>query len=128
VVTCGPEEFAEWFNERYPGAYRHIVTEDIKDLTDRGLIHHRGYYGGSSDGETIRAILQYEQLREKPLTQQRIEKMRPCCRRCGKPLILTLQDKPGRPKEYCPVCEPFRNKERQKLLRYRRKKIIKIKP
>jgi hypothetical protein len=34
MVTSKPEKLAEWFNEKYPGAYRHIVTEDIKDLPD----------------------------------------------------------------------------------------------
>jgi len=33
MVTSNPEKGAEWFNEKYPSAYRHIVIEDIKDLT-----------------------------------------------------------------------------------------------
>jgi deoxyribodipyrimidine photolyase-like uncharacterized protein len=36
VVTCNPEKFAEWFNEKYPGAYRHVVAQDVKDMMDCG--------------------------------------------------------------------------------------------
>ena len=74
MVTCGPEKFAEWFNDKYPGVYRKVVTDDVKDMTDCGLFYHHGYYSGSSDCETIRAVLQYEQLRENRLTRQSNEK------------------------------------------------------
>jgi hypothetical protein len=64
VITSNPTKFAQWFNEKYTGAYRRINTSDVKDMTDCGLIHRHQYYSGSEDGETIRAVLQYEKLRE----------------------------------------------------------------
>ena len=128
MLTCSPQKFAEWFNEKYPGAYRQVVAQDVKDMTDCGLLYRRGYYSGSNDGEIIRAVLQYEQLRENRLTQQSNEKMPPCCRRCGEPLIANPQGKPGRPKEYCPGCETYRNRERQKVLRHRPRKRYLQKP
>jgi hypothetical protein len=61
-----PETFAEWFNVTYPSSYRKITGEDVRDLTVCGLIYRDGrYFSRDKDGETIRAILQYEQMREK---------------------------------------------------------------
>jgi hypothetical protein len=122
VITSNPTKFAQWFNEKYTGAYRRISTGDVKDLTECGLIQHRDYYSGSMDGETIRAILQYEKLREKRSTEQNKDKDYPSCKRCGQPLPLNEEVKPGRHKEYCPECEPFRSKERQRHYRRRRRK------
>jgi hypothetical protein len=58
-----PEDFAAWFNKAIPGAYRSITTQDIQDMVTSGSIGHYGYYM-QLDIETVRAILQYEQLRE----------------------------------------------------------------
>jgi hypothetical protein len=118
MVTSSPEKFAKWFNDKYPGVYRKVVTDDVKDMKDCGLLYRYGYYSGSSDGETIRAVLRYEQLRENRLTQHINERKPSCCRRCGKPLVTNQQDKPGRPKEYCLECEIYRNRERQRRLRH----------
>jgi len=59
-----PEKFAAWFNQTYPGAYRSITAEDARDLTACGLICRYISYSKSKDGETIRGILRYEQMRE----------------------------------------------------------------
>lgn len=57
-----PDRFAEWLNRVVP-AYRKITPEDARDLTECGLIGKYQYYG-RADLETVRAILQYEQMRE----------------------------------------------------------------
>jgi len=58
-----PEDFAAWFNKAIPGAYRSITAQDVQDMVTSGLIGRYGYYM-QLDIETVRAILQYEQLRE----------------------------------------------------------------
>jgi hypothetical protein len=122
VIASSPKKFAEWFNEKYIGVYRQIATEDVKDMTDCGLIHHRGYYSGSQDGETIKAVLQYEKLREHRSAEQEKEKNPPPCKICGQPLPPNPEGKAGRHKEYCSGCERYRIKDRQKRLRHRRRK------
>ncbi|MFC1938452.1 hypothetical protein ACFLWH_02210, partial [Chloroflexota bacterium] len=61
MYSTNPKAFADWFNLKYPGAYRSITTNDIADMTTCGLIGRYRYYSPSQDGETIRAVLQYEQ-------------------------------------------------------------------
>ncbi len=122
MLTSSPKEFADWFNEKYPGAYRRVAANDVKDMTDCGLIYHHKYYSGSEDGETVRGILQYEQLWENRLAKQDEEKKPPSCRRCGQPLPPNPESKAGRHREYCSKCERQRNRERQKKLRYERRK------
>ncbi len=117
MITSNPAGFAKWFNEKYAGAYRQITTEDVKDLTDCGLIHRRNYYSGLEDGETVRGILRYEQLRENRPIKQDKEKQPPFCKRCGQPLPTNTSGKLGRHNEYCSECESFRNKERQRHFR-----------
>jgi len=34
MVASNPEKLAEWFNEKYLGAYRQVVAEEVKDMTD----------------------------------------------------------------------------------------------
>ena len=46
MVTCSPEKFTEWFNDKYPGVYRKVVTDDVKDMTGCGLLYRHGYYVG----------------------------------------------------------------------------------
>jgi hypothetical protein len=77
MVTSSPEKFAEWFNDKYPGVYCKVVTDDVKDMKNCGLLYRYGYYSGSSDGETIRAVLRYEQLREKRHSHNRLMKRSP---------------------------------------------------
>jgi hypothetical protein len=120
MFITSPEKFAEWFNKKYKGTHRQILTDDVKDMTVCGLVHRFGYYGESTDGETIRGILQYEQLRENRSLQQEKENKPPTCKICGQPLLANPQGTIGRPKEYCSGCERHRNRERQKKLRYRR--------
>jgi hypothetical protein len=117
VITSNPTKFAQWFNEKYPGAYRRISAGDVKDMTTCGLIFHHGYYSGSMDGELIRGIFQYEKLREKQSMEQGKDKDYPTCKSCGQLLSLNEEVKLGRHKEYCSECESRRNKERQRQYR-----------
>ena len=121
-----PIEFADWFNKKYPGAYRPITAVDVRELTKCGLIAHYRYYSLSQDGETIRGILQYEQLRQKKSTQESTEgKLEPPkCKMCEKPLPPEPEDKKGRPREYCTGCESSRNRERYRKWRKRKKKLL----
>ena len=59
------EEFAAWFNMKYPGAYRRITVEDVENLKLCELIHRFGFYSISQDGKTVMGILKYEQLWDK---------------------------------------------------------------
>ena len=113
MFITNPEAFAQWFNARYPGAYRKITGEDVRDLTICGLIHRYGHYSRIHDGETIRKILLYEQMRDSRLKKEHELKSTLVCKMCGKPLIQKLEGKPGRPKEYCPDCESIRRGDRQ---------------
>lgn len=119
-----PEDFVAWFNKAIPGAYRSIDVEDVRDMTTCGLIGKYGYYI-QLDVETVRAILQYEQLRE---NRQKRDEIRDSdgsihCRRCG--VVLTKpKTKRGRPVEYCSDCEPFRGRERYSRWRSRIKAAI----
>ena len=63
-MSTNPEEFAEYFNQRVPGAYRRMTSQDVRDMEECGLIVRYRYFLGS-DAETARAVLQYEQIREK---------------------------------------------------------------
>ena len=123
MFITSSRKFAAWFNEKYIGAYRQITTEDVKNMTVCGLIGHFRYYSPPQDGETIRGILQYEQLREKRSVKQATEdnKEPPSCKMCGQPLPTQLECKKGRPREYCPDCESYRQKERYR--RWRKKKM-----
>ena len=124
-----PGNFAAWFNEKYPGAYRATTAEDVRDMTTCGLIGRYRSYSKSQDGETVRGILQYEQMREQRSAQQKSvkDKLEPSkCKRCEQPLPPESDIKTGRHKEYCPGCESFRNKERQEKLRRRRRKHGKL--
>jgi hypothetical protein len=64
MISNNPNDFAQWFNKRYPGAYRKITGEDIRDLTICGFIHRYWHYSRIHVVETIREILFYEQMRE----------------------------------------------------------------
>lgn len=114
------------FNEKYPGAYRRIIAADARDMTACGLIVRYRSYSISQDGETVRGILQYEQMREKRSAQQVVEdKVQTArCKMCDEILSPEPENKAGRPKEYCSRCESFRNKERQKKLRRRHRKYL----
>ncbi len=118
-----PEGSAAWFTGVMPGAYRQGSADDIRDMTACGLI---GRYDChiQLDIETIRAILQYEQLRQ---NRQKKSEIRDSdgsihCRRWG--VVLAKPDgKRGRPNEYCPDCEPLRGRERHRKWRSRQSAI-----
>ena len=111
-LITNPQKFADLFNAKVPGAYRQISTDDVKDMTNCGLIGKYGYYM-QLDIETVRAILQYEQLRQ---NRQKRDEIRDDdgvihCRRCGVVLERT-KVKRGRPNEFCDKCQPFRGRDR----------------
>ena len=123
MEITSPEKFATWFNGKYQGAYRKISAEDVRDLTTCGLIGRYRYYSLSRDGETVRGILQYGQMREgRPTQEVHDEAEPPKCKMCGRSLPVEPEDKSGRPKEYCAGCELFRDKERKKKSRRLRRK------
>ena len=124
IITTSPDKFTEWLKAMVPDAYRQVSIEDIRLMTSLGLIKRYKYYS-RQDLEIVRAILQYERLREK-----RIEKVKaiivdePRCKRCNIPLPVKLESKRGRPKEYCTSCESSRPRERNR--KWRRKKQVAI--
>jgi len=111
-----PDKFAAWFNSVVPGAYRHITSQDVRDMTECGLIGKYSYYG-QSDLQTVRAILLYEQLRQERNEKLRLKEVPQTCKRCEKPLVSLSDSRRGRRKEYCPECEPFRERERYRKWR-----------
>jgi hypothetical protein len=116
------QKFADWFNEKYPGAPRQITAIDAESLKACQLIHRYGFYSTSDDGKTVMGILRYMQMMEQTPTQEDYDKGEPRrCRMCGHPLPIEPEDKIGRPKEYCLDCESFRNKERKRKSRHRHK-------
>ena len=106
------EDFVEWFAKAIPGAFRSIDVEDVQDMTTCGLIGRFDHYI-HLDIETVRAILQYEQLRH---NRQKRDEIRDDdgaihCRGCG--VVLAKPDgRKGRPNEFCDKCQPFRGRER----------------
>ena len=127
-IITNAHRFAEFFNSRVPGAYRRITERDALDMKICGLIGHSSYYG-RTDLEVVRGILQYEQKREKRSAQQESADGKlelPTCRLCGQPLPTESEGTIGRPREYCSGCESFRNKDRQKKWRLRRRKHSKL--
>ena len=114
-----PERFADYFNAKVPGAYRQITTEDVRDMTSCGLIGKYGEYL-KLDIETVRAVLQYEQLRNNRQKRADIKDSDGSiqCRNCGAALVRP-DGRPGRPREYCAACEPSRGRERYRKWRSR---------
>jgi hypothetical protein len=126
MFITNPEAFAEYFNKKYPGAYRRITAEDVNDMASCGLIHRYGFFSESMDGETVRAVLKYEQLRQ---NRQKRDEIRDAeggihCRRCGKLLLSQDKAKNGRRREYCHECEPYVLRERNQKWRKRKRSVI----
>jgi len=121
-MFTNPDRFASWFNEAVPGAYRQITVEDVRDMANCGLIARYRYYL-SADIQTVRAILQYEHMRQKRIERSETKAIGyvPVCKNCGQPLPVTPPDKKGRHKEYCSGCESSRSKERAR--RWRKKRL-----
>lgn len=120
-----PDRFAAEFNVVVPGAYREITVQDIKDMTDCGLICKYRYYC-SADLETVRAILLYEQMREERSRTAALVDNPRTCKRCGHLLPSQSDGRRGRPGEYCPDCEPFRGMERYRKWRNRQVGILTV--
>jgi hypothetical protein len=93
-------------------------------MTSCGLIGQYGYYG-RSDLETVRAVLQYEQLRHDRAEKLRIKEAPKTCKRCGKPLPKKGSGR-GRPREFCDRCELFRGRERHMKWRNRKVNAISV--
>jgi hypothetical protein len=124
TFRTSPDRFAKEFNEVVPGAYRKITTQDILDMTACGLIGKYDCYP-HNDIETVRAILRYEELRQKRIEKQPLNSISDIrtCRLCGIILPAEPIGKYGRPKEYCPSCEPVRAKKRYRKWRARRQSM-----
>ena len=124
-TITSPDKFATMFNSTVPETYRHITAQDIRDMTECGLIRRYGYYI-RLDLEMVMAILKYEKLREKrlqkPPVEDRLEP--PRCKRCRQPLPPQPEGKIGRPREYCTDCEPARSKERYRKLRSKKQAVL----
>jgi hypothetical protein len=116
-LTTRPDKFAAEVNTKLPGAYRQISADDIRDMTTCGLIGRYGYYI-HLDIETVRAVLQYEQLRQNRQKRNEIKDENGViyCRGCGV-VLPKPETKRGRPNEYCDECQPFRGRNRQRKWR-----------
>jgi len=112
-IITSPEKFAAKFNLLMPSAYRKVTAQDVKDMTECGLIGRYGHYT-RQDLKTVRAILVYEQIREKRVDKQETKALDdvPRCKLCGELLSPQTEGKKGRPKEYCSGCELSRARER----------------
>jgi hypothetical protein len=120
MFITSPEKFAALFNEKYVGANREITAEDVICMTRCKLICRHGYYI-RDDLEMVRGVLEYEQLRRQKPAQQSTDnkiKLRKC-KICGRALPLKPESRGGRPRDYCPDCESFRDKERKRKSRRR---------
>jgi len=109
ILTSSPGRLAKEFNDVVPGAYRSVTVDDIRMMTECGLIGHHSCYG-ESDIRIVIGVLRYELLRKKT-----IEKPQPSvipeiqkCKMCGNPLLINPVNRHGRKKEYCASCEPLR--------------------
>ena len=97
-IIANPGKFAARFNEKYPGAYRQVTAQDVRDMTTCHLIGRYECYL-KDDLEFIRGILQYEQMREKrsaqPTPEEKLEPTK--CKKCKQPLPPEPEGKKGRP-------------------------------
>ena len=122
-LTSSPARFARDFNATVPGAYRRMTPEDIRVLSDCGLVGRYGYYG-QEDIRTIIGLLDYEQYLKKQ--EKKAETMtadgQRLCKMCRQPLPPEPEGKKGRHREYCDKCEPYRSTERWR--RHRRRKQV----
>jgi hypothetical protein len=86
----------------------------------------RGWQYYHLDIEIVRAVLQYEQLRQNRQNREEIRDVDGVihCRQCGVVLDVKPSDKRGRPKEYCPECEATRGRERYRKWQNRQTSIV----
>ena len=119
-ITASPKQFAQRFNVKVPGAWRQLTVADVLELTELGLIKRHNYYSSSADMETVRAILAYEEWRQRQKEPTQISDAPRLCKSCGQPVPLEVRK--GRPREYCPTCESSRAAERHRRWRARKRK------
>lgn len=107
MYSTNPKAFAAWFNEKYPGVYRQITAQDVRGMTTCGLIGRYGFYL-RDDLETIRGILEYEQLRKNrplpPTSEDKQELLK--CKQCNQPLPVESEGKIGRPRKRIRKAKP----------------------
>ena len=104
------EDFANLFNAKVPGAYRQVTADDIRLLTQFGLIGRYNFYDTTYDVQTIIGILNYERLTQQR-TRKGVQEASPepaQCKSCGQALPTEPEGKKGRPREYCTDCESSR--------------------
>jgi len=119
-LITNPQKFADLFNAKVLGVHRQITVDDIRLLTECGLIKRYGWYD-STDLQTVIGILKFELI-----TQQRVRKgaqeaspKQARCKLCGQALPTEPESKKGRPREYCSDCESARSTIRSR--KWRRK-------
>ena len=107
-LTTRPEKFAAEVNARLLGAHRQIRVDDVRDMVNCGLIGKFDCFL-DLDIETVRAILQYEQLLQARQKRDEIKDEDGVihCRGCDSALP-EPEGKKGRPREYCTDCESAR--------------------
>lgn len=130
-LTSNPQKFALLFNRMVPGAYRKLTVDDVRKLTELGLVGRYGYYC-SDDRWTVIGILQWEQYREgrggMSARNTSHDHDQRTCKGCSKPLPpLADEVRPGRRGEYCRDCEPYRLRLRKRRSREKKKMSQKIK-
>ncbi len=117
-ALTSPCKFATSFNSTVPGAHRQVSVEDVRDMTEAGLIGKYRYYD-SHDLEVVRGVLEYERLRSvrsEELAVSDLDDGRHC-KKCGVPLPHTAQGQVGRPREYCHDCQFSRGADRARMWR-----------
>jgi DNA-directed RNA polymerase subunit RPC12/RpoP len=113
-----PKAFAEWFNKKYPAAYRQITVEDVNTMAVCGLICRERYYSKSKDGKTVKTVLQYEQVilnhdkRIEILNADRAVR----CTRCGSLFFSIFDYEKEKTDKFCPDCVLQSERKRIKRL------------
>jgi len=69
AVIADPVRFASRFNLTVPGAYRRVTGDDVRLMAQCGLIGRCAFFN-RFDLETVRGILQYEQLRDRAIIRK----------------------------------------------------------
>lgn len=107
-LTTRPDKFAAEVNAKLPGAHRQITVDDVRDMVACDLIGKFNWFL-TLDIEIVRAVLQYEQLRQNRQERADIRDSDGSihCRSCGAVLVKP-DGRRGRPHEYCPGCESSR--------------------
>lgn len=119
-MFINPDKFAAYFNSVVPGAQRQVIAQDVRDMTEAGLIGKYRYYG-SYDLEVVRGVLEHERLRStrsEELAVRDLDGVRHC-KKCGVLLPHIAQSQAGRPREYCDGCESLRGADRARRWRDR---------